>query len=173
MSIRQFTVLAVLSLALSAISATVALANTASPHPGASAAIAAFTVAVLLGVGLYAWRRGGEGRFGQVLFATGLCWFLASLSNSDVELLYSVGRVAGWIFEIALIYALLSYPSGRLETRPERFVFAGAALLVAVLYLPTAPWSSSTRCLARSRTARPNARPTRSSSASNQESSRP
>jgi signal transduction histidine kinase len=137
---RRFTVMAVLSLVLSAITATVGLSNAAAPHQGATAAIAALTVAVLLGVGLYAWRRGGEGRFGQVLFATGLCWFLASLSNSDVELLYSLGRVAGWIFEIALIYALLSYPSGRLETRPARWVFAAAAVIVAALYLPTAPF---------------------------------
>jgi signal transduction histidine kinase len=129
----------VLSLVLSAISATVGLSNAAAPHEGATAAIAALTVAVLLGVGLYAWRRGGEGRFGQVLFATGLCWFLATLSYSDVELLYSVGRVAGWIFELALIYALLSYPSGRLETRAARWAFVGAALVVAVLYLPTIP----------------------------------
>ena len=139
MSNRRFTVLAVLSVVLSAISVTIGLSNAAAPRQGASAAIAALTVAVLLGVGLYACRREGEGRFGQVLFAAGLCWFVASLSNSDAELLYSVGRVAVWIFELALIYALLSYPSGRLETRPARLVFAGAALLVATLYLPTVP----------------------------------
>ncbi|HEX5762952.1 MAG TPA: histidine kinase [Solirubrobacterales bacterium] len=140
MSNRRITALVVLTLVLSTISATVGLSNAAAPRQGASAAIAALTVAALLGVGLYAWRREGEGRFGQVLFATGLCWFVASLSNSDVELLYSVGRVAVWIFEMALIYALLSYPSGRLETRPARLVFAAAAVLVATLYLPTVPF---------------------------------
>jgi signal transduction histidine kinase len=139
LSNRKLTALVVLSLALCATSAAVALANTAAPHRDAYAAISALTLAALLGVGLYAWRRGGEGRFGEVLFATGLCWFLASLSNSDVDILYSVGRIAGWVFEITLIYALLSYPSGRLETRGARRVFAGGALLVAILYLPTTP----------------------------------
>ena len=139
MSNRKFTALAALSIALCAISAAVALANTAAPQRGAYATIAALNVAALLGVGLYAWRRGGEGRFGQVLFATGICWFLASLSGSDVDLLYSVGRVAGWVFELALIYALLSYPTGRLEGTAARLVVAGVALLLLALYLPTAP----------------------------------
>ncbi len=139
MSKRKLTALVALSFGLCAASAAIALANTGAEHGGAYAAIAALTVAALLGVGLYAWQRDGEGRFGQVLFATGLCWFAASLSNSDVEVLYSVGRVAAWVFEIALIYALLSYPSGRLETRAARFVVVGGALLVAALYLPTVP----------------------------------
>lgn len=139
MSNRKFSALTALSLGLCAASAVVALANPSAPHRGASAAIGALTVAALLGVGLYAWRRGGQGRFGQVLFATGLCWSLATLSNSDVDLLYSVGRVAGWVFEVALIYALVSYPTGRLEGRPARLIVGGAALLVAVLYLPTVP----------------------------------
>jgi signal transduction histidine kinase len=139
LSNRKLTALAALSIALCAISAAVALANTGDPQRGAYATIAALNVAALLGVGLYAWRRGGEGRFGQVLFATGICWFLASFSNSDVDLLYSVGRVTGWVFEVALVYALVSYPTGRLESGAERLVVAGWALLLVALYLPTAP----------------------------------
>jgi len=139
LSNRKLTALVLLSLTLCVVSAAVALANTAASHRDAHAAIAALTVAALLGVGLYAWWRGGQGRFGKVLFATGLCWFLASLSNSDLDLLYSVGRIAGWVFEVVLVYALLSYPTGRLETRAARAVVAGGALLLLVLYLPTIP----------------------------------
>ena len=139
MSNRKLTALVLLSLTLCVVSAAVALANTAAPHRDAHAAIAALTVAALLGAGLYAWWRGGQGRFGKVLFATGLCWFLASLSNSDLDLLYSVGRIAGWVFEVVLVYALLSYPTGRLETRAARAVVAGGALLLLALYLPTIP----------------------------------
>jgi signal transduction histidine kinase len=139
LSNRKLTALAALSIALCAISAAVALANTGDPQRGAYATIAALNVAALLGVGLYAWRRGGEGRFGPVLFATGICWFLASFSNSDVDLLYSVGRVAGWVFEVAIVYALVSYPSGRLESGAARLVVASWALLLVLLYLPTAP----------------------------------
>jgi signal transduction histidine kinase len=139
LSNRKLTALVLLSLTLCVVSVVVALANTVAPHRDAHAAIAALTVAALLGVGLYAWWRGGQGRFGKVLFATGLCWFLASLSNSDVELLYSVGRIAGWVFEVALVYVLLSYPTGRLETPAARAVVVAGALLLLVLYLPTIP----------------------------------
>jgi signal transduction histidine kinase len=141
LSNRKLTALVLLSLALCATSTAVALANTSAPHRDAHAAIAALTVASLLGVGLYAWWRGGQGRFGKVLFATGLCWFLASLSNSDADLLYSVGRVAGWVFEVLLVYALLSYPTGRLETRSTRLVVVAWTLLLVALYLPTVPLS--------------------------------
>jgi signal transduction histidine kinase len=140
LSNRKLIALGTLSFGLCATSAAVALANTAAEHRDAYAVIAALTVAALLGVGLYAWQREGEGRFGQVLFATGLCWFLASLSNSDADILYSVGRVAAWVFEVALVYALLSYPSGRLETRAARLLVAAAALVVTALYLPTIPF---------------------------------
>ncbi len=136
---RKLTSLALLSIGLCAISATVALTSSSTPHPAAWAGLAALTGATLLGVGLYAWHRGGQGRFGQVLFATGLCWFLASLANSDAELLYSVGRVAGWVFEVALVFALVSYPTGRLESRGARLLVGAAVLLVAVLYVPTIP----------------------------------
>ncbi len=142
MSNRKLIALGLLSLGLCATSATVALANTGAPNRGVWATISAFTVAALLGVGLYAWVRRGEGRFGQVLFLTGLCWFLVTLANSDVDALYSIGRVAGWVFEVVLAYALVSYPTGRLDSRAARLVILGAALLVGLLYLPTVPISN-------------------------------
>jgi signal transduction histidine kinase len=119
--------------------AAVALGNTRADHPGLSAALAAITIAALFGVGIYSLRHGPSKRFGALLIATGCSWFLSSLSNSDVALLYSVGRVSTWIVEVLLIYALLSYPTGRLNRRPERAVVAVAVLTVLFLYLSTAP----------------------------------
>jgi signal transduction histidine kinase len=139
LSNRKLTALGVLGLALCAISLAVARAD---PVPTARAdhtTISVLTIAALLGVGLYAWNRGGESRFGQVLFATGICWFFVTLSNSDSSLLYSVARIAGWVFEVLLAYALLSYPSGRLESRSARRVIVAGALLIALLYVPTIP----------------------------------
>ncbi len=139
MSNRKLTALAALGLALCAISLAVAQGNPTPSSRGGQTAIAVFTLAALLGVGLYAWYRDDEGRFGKVLFATGVCWFFVTLSNSDVSGLYSVGRIAGWVFEVLLAYALLSYPTGRLESRSARLVVLGGALLIALLYLPTIP----------------------------------
>jgi signal transduction histidine kinase len=141
LSNRKFTALALLGIVLCAVSVAVTSADPTTSGRSGDTMIAILTLAALLGVGLYAWRRGGESRFGQVLFATGLCWFLVTLSNSDVEVLYSVGRVAGWVFEVVLAYALLSYPTGRLETRPARLVILAGILLVGLLYLPTLPFT--------------------------------
>ena len=51
--------------------------------------------------------------------------------------MYSVGRVAGWIVEAAIIYLVLAFPPGGSERADRALVLAGA-LLVGLLYLPTA-----------------------------------
>ncbi len=141
MTNRRLTGLGLLGLALCAGSVVVVRADPAAYARTAQATISVLTIVALLGVGLYAWYREPEGRFGAVLFATGVCWAFVTLSNSDDALLYSVGRIAGWVFEVLLAYALLSYPSGRLESRAARAVVVGGALLIALLYLPTIPFT--------------------------------
>ncbi|HKZ14257.1 MAG TPA: histidine kinase [Solirubrobacterales bacterium] len=139
MTDRKLTALGVLGLALCAISVVIVEADPPASGRTAESTIAVLTTAALLGVGLYAWHRDAEGRFGPVLFATGVCWFFVTFANSDDAFLYSVGRIAGWVFEVLLAYALLSYPTGRLESRGARTVVIGGALLVGLLYLPTIP----------------------------------
>ena len=51
---------------------------------------------------------------------------------------YSIGRVAGWISEVAIVYLLLAFPSGRLPGRVDRALVIAAALLIGLLYVPTA-----------------------------------
>jgi signal transduction histidine kinase len=136
---RRLAWLGALGLGLCTTAAAVALDNTVAPHRGASAAIAAVTLASLFGVGLYAWYRGPERRFGRLLVLAGFVWFLASLSSSDAEFLYSVGRTSAWAFEVVLIYTLLAYPTGHLPGRAARIAFSTAAFLVLALYLPTVP----------------------------------
>ena len=114
----------------------------ATGMPGENPALAALgrasTVAVPIGVGAYAWyRRPGE-RFGTLLIAAGFGAFLATPAESSNDVLYSIGRVAGWGVELGLIYLILAFPSGRLETRVDRAIVAAGALLVVTLYLPTA-----------------------------------
>ena len=91
-----------------------------------------------IAVGLYAWREGTHARFGRLLVLAGIAWFLAGLSSSSHELLYSIGRVAGWTVEAGLIYLILAFPSGRLTATVDRRLAAAAGLLVVLLFLPTA-----------------------------------
>ncbi len=122
----------------------------------ADAVLAALARGVIVGlplaVALYACRRPAHARFGrQLLLVSGL-WFVASLSTSSSPLLYSVGRVAGWLAETGLVYTLLVFPGGKLRGRFDQGVMAVSVVAVITLYLPTAllahrypapsPWSN-------------------------------
>ncbi|HEY1357398.1 MAG TPA: histidine kinase [Thermoleophilaceae bacterium] len=119
----------------------VAVAITASDAPGQAWLAAAgrgVMVAVPVAAGIYAWRsRPGE-RFGPLLLIVAFGAFLSTLAESQTSLVYSVGRVVGWATEPALLYLILSFPSGRLPEKRDRRLVTAAALLVAAVYLPAA-----------------------------------
>jgi len=97
----------------------------------------ALIVALPIAAGLYAWRDGRHARFGRVLVVLGFIWFLPSLSTSGNEFAYTIGRISGWFAEVALIYAILSFPSGRLTAPVDRWIFRLATADVLLLFLPT------------------------------------
>ena len=111
----------------------------ASPGGAVLQALArGLVVGVPLAVAFYACRRPSTARFGRrLLLASGLL-SVAVLSTSSSPLLYSVGHVAGWLSEIAMVYALLTFPDGRLHTHVDRVVNAVFAAIVIALYIPTA-----------------------------------
>jgi signal transduction histidine kinase len=123
---------------LCCISVAVTLSGVDTGDAELAAAGRALIVAAPVAVGCYAWHRRPGEPFGPLLVATGFAWFLTTLSESDDSLLYSTGRVAGWLVEVQLIYLALSFPTGRLTARADRLLVGTAAGLVAVLYLPSA-----------------------------------
>jgi signal transduction histidine kinase len=107
--------------------------------PSAEAAVVrAVLVVVPIAGGLAIWSRGPSRRFGRLLVAGGFVTFFATFGGSDGEVVYSVGRSANWLSELALIYLVLAFPSGRLRGAIDRALAAGVALIVLVLFLPTA-----------------------------------
>jgi signal transduction histidine kinase len=121
---------------LAGVAAAVSLAGD-MPHEVSLAERQAVIVATPIAVGLYAWRDGTHARFGRLLVLVGAAWFLAALSSSSNELLYSIGRVAGWTVEAGLIYLILAFPSGRLTNRIDRRLAGAAVAVAAILFLPT------------------------------------
>ena len=101
------------------------------------ASVRAFTVAAPITVGLYASRHPPFERFGRLLVALGLLWFLSTFAGSSNEVVYSIGRVFGWIADGALVYVVLAFPSGRLA-RADRVIVGAVVVVVGLLYLPTA-----------------------------------
>ena len=102
------------------------------------ASVRALMVAVPVAVGCYAWHRRPNERFGPLLVVAGLGWFLTTLAESNSSVPYSIGRIAGWVVELQLVYLILSFPSGRLPAPVDRALIWAVAATVAVLYLPTA-----------------------------------
>ena len=133
--------LAVVALAGLAVTAWTALLTGANYQPetaGLAALGRALTVAIPIAIGLYLWHRRPENRYGPLLTAVGFLWSATSLAESGNPALYSTGRVLAWVFEAALVYLMLAVPAGRLPAGVDRKLAGAVALVVAVLFLPTA-----------------------------------
>jgi signal transduction histidine kinase len=80
-----------------------------------------------VGSGLMAWHRRRTSRFGVLMMAVGFAWFAAALTASNRPVLFSLGLVIAPLWIGIFLHALLSFPTGRLESR-------AASLIVAVYY---------------------------------------
>jgi signal transduction histidine kinase len=107
------------------------------PAPERLALRNAVMIGAPVAVGLYAWREATHARFGRLLVAAGLAWGVVALCATTAAVPYSIGRMAAWAAEIALVYLTLSFPSGRLPGRPDRLLVGAVAALMGILYLPT------------------------------------
>ncbi|HET7049289.1 MAG TPA: histidine kinase [Solirubrobacteraceae bacterium] len=113
---------------------TTASAATAVDEGVARGVMAAIPIAV----GLYASHHRAHARFGRLLLGFSVVWLLALLSSSSSSLIYSVGRLSGWISVLLLACVILAYPTGRLVSRADRAVALAVVAAVLVLYIPTA-----------------------------------
>ena len=130
--------IAAAGLVLCAITGWVTATGTASGDVPLEVTARVLMVGLPIGVGLYAWTQPASARFGRIVILTGFVYFLATLSSSANEVVYSVGRIAGWAAELCITYLVLSFPTGRLTGRPDRVIMRLAVALIVLLYLPTA-----------------------------------
>jgi len=84
-----------------------------------------------IGVGLYAWWRRPDNRFGVLMTAVGFAFFLTSLGAADARWLFTVGVVLSSVYAAVFVHMLLSYPDGRVGSPGmRRLVAAGYAISV-------------------------------------------
>jgi signal transduction histidine kinase len=94
----------------------------------------------LLGCGLASWRARPTNRVGPTMVFTGFAWFAALLIEASPPWLNTLGLAVQSVWIIGLIYLLLSFPSGRLPGRLDRWVLAIGVVaavgfqLLAMLY---------------------------------------
>jgi len=58
------------------------------------------------------------------MVAVGFAWFAASLTASNQPVLFSMGLVIAPLWIAIFLHALLSFPTGRLESRAARVIVA-------------------------------------------------
>ena len=124
--------------ALCAATATFAYAAAAPDMRAQATATSLAAVGVPAAVALLQLRRRPADRFARLLLAAAFVVAFTTLAVSDDAVPYSVGRTIVWLVEPGLVYLLLAYPTGRLETRADRAVFGAVVALAAFAYLPTA-----------------------------------
>ena len=88
--------------------------------------------ASLLGCGLASWRARPENRLGPVMVITGFAWFAGQLSEASTPWVYTLGSAVQYTFVAGLVYLLLSFPSGRLRGRLDRWLMIGVGVLFAM-----------------------------------------
>ena len=91
--------------------------------------------ASLLGCGLASWRARPENRLGPVMVLTAFAWFASQLSETPEAWVYTLGSVVQYVWVIGLIYLLLSFPSGRLPGRLDRWLLGGVCSLFVIQLL--------------------------------------
>jgi hypothetical protein len=119
-----------------AVGAAAIVASGPSDHVSAVALARAAIVGVPIAVGLYTWETRPNERFGLLLAATGAALLVTTLAETDDSVLYSVGRIAGWLVELLVVYLILAFPSGRLMTHTDRALVGAMSALLAVAFVP-------------------------------------
>src|ERR1700749_3682562 len=122
------------AVAVPGIKATTAASGAAAVDEGIARGIMA---AIPVAVGLYASHHRAHARFGRLLLGFSVVWWLTLLSSAFSSLLYTVGRLSGWIAVLLLACVILAYPSGRLVTNADRAIALAVVAIILVLYVPT------------------------------------
>ena len=99
-------------------------------HRGAYAALALGTGWGFVGTGLYAWSRSPRSNIGPLMIALGFAALLKALAFSNDSVIFTIGSLGEVLIYALLIHLLLSFPSGRLDSRLDR-------VLVAIAYFNT------------------------------------
>jgi signal transduction histidine kinase len=104
--------------------------------PGLQLAPMVFVGWSFVGVGLYAWWRRPENRFGALMVAAGFAWLVASFAVSDVPVLFALGAGLGLVYIATIVHLLLAFPSGRLEQKSDRNLAIGVYVVTSALVVP-------------------------------------
>lgn len=85
-----------------------------------------------VGTGLFAWDRRPANRTGPLMTAIGFTWFFRALEASSNSAVFTIGALGLTLPYAILVHLLVTFPSGRLQSRVQRGL-AGVAYFVTVV----------------------------------------
>jgi signal transduction histidine kinase len=137
MSRRLLFGLALAGIVCGVVIAAITLASDHTDDPGSETVLRLLVGWSFIGTGLFAWWRRPANHTGRLMVAAGFAWFATSLSASDNDLLFTIGISLDALFPAICGHLLIAFPSGRLQTRAERWVVGSTYFAVTVLQLPS------------------------------------
>ena len=103
------------------------------PYQTAPASLALLVGWSFIGSGLAAWRARPENLLGRVMVFTGFAWFATFLTDAHEPLLFTVGTLVQAVYLIALVYLILSFPTGKLRGWfDQALVWVGVVLVTVI-----------------------------------------
>ncbi len=151
MSIRRLGLLASVAVVLAAGATWLVLESDHNDNKPATLALALTVGLSFVASGLVAlWRRPENGT-GVLLTDVGYLWFLAALTESNNDWVFTIGLIIGSVGIGTFVHLLLAFPSGRLASRRDAWlVTATYALIVfgnaALALVRETPDSSCDTC---------------------------
>lgn len=119
-----------------------ALTNQQLDRPAIDITLRVLTGWTWLGVGIFAcWRR-PDNPFGKWMVFTSFAWMAQFLTYANSSLVFTFGLVIANVFPFALVQTLVRFPTGRIESRGDRWVLrlvVGALSLVMLAILFSTP----------------------------------
>src|SRR5262249_28601252 len=85
-----------------------------------------------IAAGLVAWSRRPDNHVGRLMVATGFAWFLNPLTLANEAWIFTLANATQALVLAVFVHLLLAFPTGRLETRLERWI-VGLAYPVSIL----------------------------------------
>jgi signal transduction histidine kinase len=133
---RALGLVALEALAVGIGALAIALSSDHSPPGAAEAVVFLFVGWSFVGVGLFAWWRRPDSRFGLLMAAVGFTWFLQALVGADNAWLFTLGVLLANLNVAVFAHMLLAYPDGRIESPTVRRLIAAAYALSVIGPLP-------------------------------------
>jgi signal transduction histidine kinase len=133
---RALLALFVLGVVFAGLFVAITVTSRHEPHKAPVAVLGVLIGLSFVGVGVFAWWRRPLNRFGLLMTAVGFAWFLAGLVEANSSAIFTIGAYVGPLYLVLVAHMVLSFPSGRLETTPQRAIIVAGYLAVLGVRLP-------------------------------------